>query len=70
MEGGGLSEGSAFWACFGGFAAHLRARTTNRSYAWLSVVFHLPVKKSEQQTDPHGEEKKKTEITMFVLKIN
>ena len=29
----GLPEGSAFWACFGGFAAHLRARTTNCSYA-------------------------------------
>ena len=41
-----------------------------RSYAWLSVVVHLPVKKSEKQTDPHGEEKKKTEIKMIVLKIN
>lgn len=31
-EEGGLPEGSAFWACFGSFAAHLRAPTTNRSY--------------------------------------
>ena len=28
------------------------------------------MKKSEQQTDPHSEEKKKTEIKMIVLKIN
>jgi len=35
-----------------------------------SGVVHLPVKKPEQQTDPHGEEKKKTEIKMIVLKIN